>query len=59
VSASPVTRPAGRIAYGVGNCVVSPPGQACWSGEATFGPYLAFGYAAARSIVDEQVGEER
>ena len=44
--------------YGVGNCVASASGQAYWSGGATFGPYLAFGYAAARSIVQEPVREE-
>jgi len=43
---------------GVGNCVASASGQAYWSGGATFGPYLAFGYAAARSISQEPVREE-
>jgi succinate dehydrogenase/fumarate reductase flavoprotein subunit len=39
--------------YGVGNCVASPSGQAYWSGGSTFGPYVTFGYLAARSILDE------
>jgi hypothetical protein len=43
--------------YGVGNCVASASGQAYWSGGSTFGPYVAFAYAAARSIVAEPVGE--
>jgi succinate dehydrogenase/fumarate reductase flavoprotein subunit len=43
--------------YGVGNCVASASGQAYWSGGSTFGPYIAFGYAAARSAVEEPVRE--
>jgi hypothetical protein len=43
--------------YGVGNCVASPSGQAYWSGGSTFGPYVAFAYAAARSIVAEPARE--
>jgi hypothetical protein len=43
--------------YGVGNCVASASGQAYWSGGSTFGPYVAFAYAAARSIVAEPARE--
>jgi 3-oxosteroid 1-dehydrogenase len=39
--------------YGVGNCVASPSGQAYWSGGSTWGPYLTFGYVAARAIANE------
>jgi succinate dehydrogenase/fumarate reductase flavoprotein subunit len=39
--------------YGVGNCMASASGQAYWSGGSTWGPYLTFGYVAARSIVAE------
>ena len=39
--------------YAVGNCAASPSGQAYWSGGSTFGPYVTFGYVAARSIVEE------
>jgi predicted oxidoreductase len=39
--------------YGVGNCVASPSGQAYWSAGSTFGPYVAFGYVAARSLAAE------
>lgn len=39
--------------YGVGNCVASASGQAYWSGGSTWGPYMTFGYVAARSIVAE------
>ncbi|HEY1778562.1 MAG TPA: FAD-dependent oxidoreductase [Solirubrobacteraceae bacterium] len=39
--------------YGVGNCVASPAGQAYWSGGSTWGPYVTFGYVAARAIVAE------
>jgi 3-oxosteroid 1-dehydrogenase len=39
--------------YGVGNCVASASGQAYWSGGSTFGPYIAFGYVAARSLAAE------
>jgi succinate dehydrogenase/fumarate reductase flavoprotein subunit len=41
--------------YGVGNCMASASGQAYWSGGSTWGPYLTFGYVAARSIVQEPV----
>jgi len=41
--------------YGVGNCVASPSGQAYWSGGSTYGPYIAGGYAAARSAIEQQV----
>jgi succinate dehydrogenase/fumarate reductase flavoprotein subunit len=43
--------------YGIGNCVASPAGQAYWSGGSTWGPYITFGYVAARSIVAEPVRE--
>jgi hypothetical protein len=43
--------------YALGNCAASASGQAYWSGGSTFGPYVAFGYAAARSIVEEPVRE--
>ena len=39
--------------YGIGNCVASASGQAYWSAGCTWGPYLTFGYVAARSIVAE------
>jgi 3-oxosteroid 1-dehydrogenase len=39
--------------YGIGNCVASPSGQAYWSGGGTFGPYITYGYVAARAIVAE------
>jgi 3-oxosteroid 1-dehydrogenase len=41
--------------YGVGNCVASPSGQAYWSGGSTWGPYVTYGYVAARHIVQEPV----
>jgi succinate dehydrogenase/fumarate reductase flavoprotein subunit len=41
--------------YGVGNCVASPSGQAYLAGGITFGPYITFGYLAARSVVVEPV----
>jgi len=41
--------------YGVGNCVASASGQAYWSGGSTWGPYVTFGYVAARSIVAEPI----
>jgi len=40
--------------YGVGNCVASPSGQAYWSGGSTFGPYITYGYLAARHLVGER-----
>jgi 3-oxosteroid 1-dehydrogenase len=43
--------------YGIGNCVASPAGQAYWSGGSTWGPYITFGYVAARSIVAEPARE--
>jgi 3-oxosteroid 1-dehydrogenase len=43
--------------YGVGNCVASASGQAYWSGGGTFGPYMAFGYVASRSIAEEPTKE--
>jgi hypothetical protein len=43
--------------YGVGNCVASPAGQAYWSGGSTWGPYITFGYVAARAIVAEPLKE--
>lgn len=43
--------------YGIGNCVASASGQAYWSGGGTFGPYMAFGYAASRSIAEEPAKE--
>jgi succinate dehydrogenase/fumarate reductase flavoprotein subunit len=41
--------------YGVGNCMASASGQAYWSGGGTWGPYVTFGYVAARNIVEEPV----
>jgi 3-oxosteroid 1-dehydrogenase len=43
--------------YGIGNCVASPAGQAYWSGGSTWGPYITFGYVAARAIVAEPARE--
>lgn len=41
--------------YGLGNCVASASGQAYWSAGCTWGPYLTFGYVAARGIIAEPV----
>jgi len=41
--------------YGVGNCVASATGQAYLSGGITFGPYITYGYLAAKSVVAEPV----
>ena len=40
-----------RGLYGVGNCVASPSGQAYLAGGSTFGPFLTWGWVAARSAV--------
>jgi hypothetical protein len=45
--------------YGIGNCVASPAGQAYWSGGSTWGPYVTFGYVAARAIVEEPIKHVR
>jgi 3-oxosteroid 1-dehydrogenase len=37
--------------FGAGNCIASPARQAYWSGGATIGAALAFGYLAARSAI--------
>ena len=44
---------------GVGNCVASPSGQAYLAGGSTFGPFITFGYLAARSVVSEPVKDVR
>lgn len=41
--------------YGVGNCVASPSGQAYLAGGSTFGPFITFGYLAAKSLAAEPV----
>jgi hypothetical protein len=41
--------------YGVGNCMASPSGQAYWSGGTTWGPYITFGFVAAKMIAAEPV----
>jgi len=35
--------------------MASPSGQAYWTGGTTWGPYITFGFVAARKLVTEPV----